>query len=149
MEKKKQDANVTLLQGVYQAVSMGSDSVLTILGKTQSEQLRTELAAELAGYQKFENIARIKLGAYGAVAEEKGFFEKLPSELSIRMSTLTDDSTSKLAELVMTGSTMGIVELQKQIKAGEKAGAHPDNLELAGGVLTFQQRNIDNMKTFL
>ncbi len=149
MEQKKNDPNVTLLQSIYKSVSMGADSVLTLLGKAKKEDLRAELTSELTAYQKFGNITRDKLSAYGTPAEEVGVLQKLPAELSIRMSTITDDSSSKLAELAMNGATMGMIELQKEIKAGEKAGAHHDNIRLAEGVFNLQKESLDKMKHFL
>ncbi len=149
MDSKQKDPNVTLLQGVYKAVTMSTDSVLTILGKAKKEDIRMELTEELDGYQNFANMTRERLSALSTPAQEAGILEKIPAELSIRMSTLTDDSSSKLAELMINGSTMGVIELQKEIKTAEKAGAHQENIQLAEGVLNFQQKNIDKMKEFL
>ncbi len=148
-EQKKKNPDVTLLQGIYKTVNMSTDSVLTILGKTKKEELRAELTAELEGYQKFATIVRNKLGEVSVTPEETGILEKLPAELSIRMSTLTDDSAQKLAELMINGSTMGVIELQKELGTAKKAGAAHDNIQLANGVLTFQQENINKMKNFL
>ncbi len=149
METNQKNPDVTLLQGVYKAVSMGTDSVLTILGKAKEKDIRRELTAELDGYQNFANLTRGRLSSLSANAEEVGMLTKLPAELSIRMSTLTDDSSSKLAELMINGSTMGVIDLQKEINAAESAGAKHENIQLAQGVLNFQQENIDKMKNFL
>ncbi len=149
MEQKKNDPNVTLLQSIYKSVSMGEDSVLTILGKAKKEDLRSELTSELTAYQKFGNIIRDKLSAYGAAAEEVGVLQKLPAELSIRMSTLTDDSPARLAELAMNGAAMEMIELQKEIKEGKKSGAHQDNIRLAEGVFNLRKESLDKMRNFL
>ena len=149
MEENIKNPDVTLLQGVYKSVSMGCDSILTVLGKTKKEALRVELTSELDGYQNFANITRNRLSELSSPAKEVGMLEKIPAELSIRMSTLTDDSTSKLAELMINGSTMGVIELQKEINTAEKAGAKQENIQIANDVLTFQQDNINKMKSFL
>ncbi len=149
MDTKQKSPDATLLQGIYKTVSMGTDSVLTILGKAKAEDIRMELTTELDGYQNFANLTRDRLSSLSCPAEELGMLQKLPAELSIRMSTLTDDSSSKLAELMINGSTMGVIDLQKEIKTAEKAGATHENLQLAEGVINFQQKNIDKMKAFL
>ncbi len=149
MANNQKNPDVALLQEVYKTVSMGTDSVLTILGKARKEDIRSELTEELDGYQNFAGLTRDRLSALSVPAEEVGLLAKIPAELSIRMSTLTDDSSSKLAELMINGSTMGIIELQKEIKNAEKAGASKENIQLATGVLNFQQKNINQMKAYL
>ncbi len=149
METNQKNPDVTLLQSVYKTVTMGTDSVLTILGKAKKEEMRAELTEELDGYQNFANLTRERLSSLSAIAEEAGLLAKIPAELSIRMSTLTDDSSSKLAELMINGSTMGVIELQKEIHTAQKDGADEENLQFATGVLNFQQKNINKMKTFL
>ena len=128
---------------------MGTDAVNTILGKARDKAFREELTAELDGYQDFANRARDQLTALSVVAKEVGTLAKLPSEISINMSTLVDDSTSKLAELMIDGNTMGVVQMKKELSRAEEDDISASAISLAEDVVAFQEQNIETMKTFL
>ncbi len=149
MEETKNSADIALLQTLYRGVSMDSDAILTLLGKAKKEDLRQELTEQLDGYQNFANITRDRLSELSVAAKEVGALAKLPSELSLKMATLTDDSPARIAELMIESSTAGIVSLQKQVSEAQQSGVSPDNVELADGVLNFRQKNINKMKAFL
>ena len=65
------------------------------------------------------------------------------------MSTLVDDSTSKLAELMIDGNTMGVVQMKKELSRVEQGAISDDATKLAEDVVAFQEKNIETMKTFL
>lgn len=151
MDEKQtsKDAEVAFLQEVYKGVSMGTDAVNTILGKARDKSFREELTAELDGYENFANQARDQLTALSVAAKEVGAFAKIPSTISINMSTLVDDSTSKLAELMIDGNTMGVVQMKKELSRVEQGAISDDATKLAEDVVSFQEKNIETMKTFL
>ena len=151
MDEKQtsKDAEVAFLQEVYKGVSMGTDAVNTILGKARDKSFREELTAELDGYENFANQARDQLTALSVAAKEVSTFAKIPSAISINMSTLVDDSTSKLAELMIDGNTMGVVQMKKELSRVEQGAISDDATKLAEDVVAFQEKNIETMKTFL
>lgn len=148
-KQRPQNAEAEFLQVVYKGVCMGTDAVNTILGKARDKAFREELTAELDGYQDFANRARDQLTALSVVAKEVGTLAKLPSEISINMSTLVDDSTSKLAELMIDGNTMGVVQMKKELSRAEEDDISASAISLAEDVVAFQEQNIETMKTFL
>ncbi len=151
MDEKQtsKDAEVAFLQEVYKGVSMGTDAVNTILGKARDKSFREELTAELDGYENFANQARDQLTALSVAAKEVSAFAKIPSTISINMNTLVDDSTSKLAELMIDGNTMGVVQMKKELSRVEQGAISDDATKLAEDVVSFQEKNIETMKTFL
>ena len=104
---------------------------------------------ELDGYENFANQARDQLTALSVAAKEVSAFAKIPSTISINMSTLVDDSTSKLAELMIDGNTMGVVQMKKELSRVEQGTISDDATKLAEDVVSFQEKNIETMKTFL
>ena len=148
-KQRPQNAEAEFLQVVYKGVCMGTDAVNTILGKARDKAFREELTAELDGYQDFANRARDQLTALSVVAKEVGTLAKLPSEISINMSTLVDDSTSKLAELMIDGNTLGVVQMKKELSRAEEDDISASAISLAEDVVAFQEQNIETMKTFL
>lgn len=148
-KEKKNNPSEGLLQEIYKSVCMGTDSVTTILGRTKDAALRTELTAQLDGYQNFANITRNKLSALSVTAKEIGALAKIPAELSIMMGTMTDASPSKIAEMMIGGSTMGVIEMKKRIKQAQSNGAEQDAVQIANDVVAFEEENINKMKQFL
>lgn len=141
--------DAVFLQEVYKGVCMGTDSINTILGKAKDKAMREELTKELDGYQDYANKARNKLSEMSVTAKEVGMLAKLPSEMSIAMNTLVDDSTSKLAELMIDGNTMGVIQMKKDLNRAKSEGVSQDAINLAEDVVAFQEKNIEKMKTFL
>lgn len=122
MDMDHKSPDITLLQDVYKAVGMGTNAVLTILGKAKEEDMRAELTALLDGYQKFAAIARNRLSSLSVSAEDAGMIEKLPEELSIHMAAFTDDSSSKLAELMIGDSARGVSSCKRISMPPKKRG---------------------------
>lgn len=136
-----------LLSEVYKSVTMGSDSTATMIGKTKDSALRTELTAQLDGYRNFANIAREKLEEKHYKVKQGSIFAKIPAEISINMTTMIDDSNTKIAEMMINGSTMGVIELRRKLR--ESVGADDDSVKIANDYVSFEEDNINKMKTYL
>lgn len=148
-KQKNTSPDEMFLQDLYKNACMGTDSVTTILGKAKDEKLRCELTAQLDGYQNFANITRNKLTGMSATAKEITAFAKIPAELSIMMNTMVNNSTSKIAEMMINGSTMGIIDLGKRVKQAQSEGVSEDVVKIANDMMSFEEDNIQKMKTYL
>ncbi len=149
MEKSKNNSDVALLQEIYKSVTMGTDAATMLLGKVDNGSLKKELTAQIDTYQGFANRAKNKLSALSIEAKDVGTLEKLPAEMSIMMSTLTDTSESKIAELMINGAVMGVSEYKEMIRNADDAGASQDNIKLAGDILSFHEEIINKMRIYL
>ena len=148
-KQKKTNPDEELLQEMYKNACMGTDSVTTILGKTKDEKLRCERTAQLDGYQNFANVTRNKLSGMSATAKEINAFAKIPAEMSIMMTTMVDSSTPKIAEMMINGSTMGVINLKKRIKQAQTEGVSQDVVKIASDIMAFEEDNINKMKNYL
>lgn len=136
-----------LLDEIYKSVTMGSDSVSTLIGKTTDTAMKKDLTAQLEGYQRFANTAREKLEAQNMKVKESGVFTKMSAEVALNMTTLVDNSTTKIAEMMINGSTMGVIEITRKLR--ETPNAADDTKKVASDFVTFEENNIDKMKTYL
>ena len=148
-KQKKTNPDEELLQELYKNACMGTDSVTTILGKTKDEKLRCELTAQLDGYQNFANVTRNKLSGMSVTAKEINAFAKIPAEVSIMMNTMVDSSTPKIAEMMINGSTMGVINLKKRIGQAQTEGVSQDVVKIASDIMAFEEDNINKMKNYL
>ncbi len=149
MENKKQNADAALLREIYKNVKMGADSVMSILGKAEDETLRENLSQDLDTYEGYAKRAKEKLSQMSLEPNEPSMLQKLPAEMGIAMSTLTDHSNSKMAELMIEGSVMGVTEFKELIRNADDAGASIENIRLAGDVLAFHEEMINKMRRYL
>ena len=60
-----------------------------------------------------------------------------------------DSSDSKIAEIMIDGYNMGIIDLQKNINAAKDNGVPEDVMNIANGVVAFEQGSIERMKKYL
>ena len=75
-------------------------------------------------------------------------FEKIRTYLMINFQTLNDDSTSHIAEMLMVGRNMGVIDAIKNIhKYQDKA--EPDILELMEHLKKFEESNVERFKPYL
>ena len=150
MENKKQKTpGEELMQAVYKNTKMGSDTITNVIERTKDAELRRELTSQLESYYGFTTAARNKLLEMNCEAKEPGMLSKIPADFSIKMSTMMDSSNSKIAELMIGGYNMGLVDLQKSINQAKEEGAPEDVLNIAGGVMAFEQGRIERMKKYL
>jgi hypothetical protein len=138
-----------LMQAVYKNAKMGAEAITTVIGKTKDAHMRDELTNQLESYYSFEIAAKNKLLEMSAEAKDPGMLAKLPTDLSIKMSTMMDSSNSKLAEIMIGGYNMGLVDLQKSINQAKSEGAPEDIMNIADSVVAFEQGSIDRMKQYL
>ena len=136
-----------LLDEVYKSVTMGSDSVSTLIGKTNDASMREALTARLEGYQNFASTTRTKMNEKNYKIKEAGALTKIPAEVTMNVTTMMDNSNTKIAEMMINGSTMGIIELTRKIRRTPCADA--DSVKIASDVVAFEESGIEQMKTYL
>ena len=65
------------------------------------------------------------------------------------MNTMTDSTTSHLAQMVIEGATMGMTDMTKIVREYENAPCSEDALKLARKIAEFEDGSIESLKKFL
>ena len=78
-----------------------------------------------------------------------GMLSKIPADFSIKMSTMMDSSNSKIAEIMIGGYNMGLLDLQKSINQAKAEGVPEDVMNIAESVVAFEEGSIEKMKNYL
>ncbi len=138
-----------ILEHIYKNVKMGSDSITSLLPKVKDEKMISDLTTQLTGYENFAVRASDMLKNAGVHPEEEGMMKKIPAKAGIMMNTMVDSSSSHIAEMMIQGSSMGIVDMTKYINAAKHCNISQDAVNLAGEVVTFEQNNIERLKAYL
>ena len=123
------------------------DSISTITEKVGDDNFKDDLMFQYNKYNDILNKVKSKLQDYDDLPKELPTMQKTMGWMSIQANTLTDKSNSNMAEMLMKGTNMGIIEGVKMLNR---------NPELEGdvkGILSefvkFQENNIEKLKTYL
>lgn len=136
------------MNAIYQNIRTAIQSIDEIIKKAKSEELISELsneedaysilAKECESFAKAEKIDGIK---------DNNIIEKARLWTSINMSTLIDDSTRKIAELMLFGTFMGVVTCVKDKDDHKNISNELD--EILDKLLELERQNIHKLIPFL
>lgn len=143
----EQNQNQNLLEEVYRATQMGLEGIRAVTPKIEDTQLKKEIRREEAVYQKFVSRAEEMLAAKGAIPQTHDGVKKAMLWGSVQMNTLMDSSPEHMAELLINGTTMGIVDMTKKISelGDSDAGAR----RLAEDFINFEEKSVEQLKKYL
>ena len=137
-----------LLAEVYRNAHSALQSIGDILPETEDEKLREELMKMHEGYEQISGKAAMYARDNGIELKEPGAVKKAMMWSSIKMSTLKDDSSEHIAEMMTQGTVTGITALTRSIgDAGETCD--PDIRKLADDLLKMEQDHEKRMKMYL
>ena len=139
--------SISYATAIYQNANVGMQSIHDILPKVENEDLAIELRKQ---YEEYENISsQLKAFAKNNNFElkENNFFEKARMWVSINMSTLTDNTTRHITELLLIGSVMGLTTCYKD-KYDHK-NVNPQLDKILENLEQLQESNFNRLKTFL
>ncbi len=139
--------NTELLSGIYKLSKTGMEATKAVIQKTQSSPLRDELEEQYNDYSKASSKSEQQLVAEGVMPKDLDIFTKAMMWGSIKMHTLNEVSPEHIAEIMINGTTMGIVDLTKHI--GECKGADEKIVDYAKDFIKNEERHIENLKVFL
>lgn len=137
-----------LLDAISETADMGCESLRQVLGKIEDDGLKHALQTQLVEYEKHYSAASKMLEAYGKDTPSASPIAKINSRITIDVKTLlAENPTSKIAEMVMQGSTMGVTKVTKALHAYN--GNNEELKTLAERLIKTEEANIEEMKKFL
>lgn len=148
---KLKNATAELLDRLYKNVKMGSDSIISLLPKVESEdsKFKSDLTLQLNGYESLAHRINGLRREAGEEALEDTMINKMTAKVSTAMGTLMDSSVHHIADMMVKGSTMNVTETIKLIREFENTTASEGSLALARDIVKFEEENIERMKAYL
>lgn len=141
------DGNVEFLNYINQNSEMGKNTINQLIGISQDEEYKKMLQSQLEEYKMIYDSTIEKLKELNKEAKDINVFSKASTYAMINLKTLTNKSTSHISEMLIQGSTMGIVDLTKKLK--EYADADEEILVIANKLLHLEQNNVEECKKYL
>lgn len=142
--------NNELLTYIYQVASMGVKSTTTLINtiKNTNNKIKKIVEDELKEYESFFKESKKLLKKNKIVPKDKGFMVEIISKMGIKMEMLKDNSDPSIAEMLIQGFTMGVVEMEHKIDR-YKENVDRSIIKLAKLLLKFQQESIELLKPYL
>ena len=145
MNEDKNEVNV--LDELNKGACMGQDAIDFIMDKVEDKKLKEVLEKQYSKNEKKTKEIRELYSEYNEKKpHETSGKKKEMTRYGIEMRTMTDDTTSKLAELLMQGTNMGIIE-------GRRLLNHKTTDEnvhrLVQEYVDMQEEAVENLKQFL
>lgn len=139
--------NAELLNFIYQNSQMGIEALDKLISISEDDKFKMYLESQLKEYKLINSEALKNLNENGYDEKGIGTFTKIQSYIMINMQTMMDKSTSHIAEMLITGSIMGVIDAIKNIKKYKEA--EPSILKLMENLKKFEENNIEQLKDFL
>ena len=136
-----------ILNEVNKGIKMGMDSISTISEKVGDNQFKDDLLFQYDKYNEILNRVNSELKNYDDFPKELPPMQKTMGYIDIQLSTLTDKSNSHIAEMLIKGTNMGIIE-------GVKLKNHNPEVEptisnILDDFIRFQENNVEQLKKYL
>ena len=139
--------NINALDEIHKGACMGVDAIKDVLDKVKDKSLTNELNNELNEYNDIaREIEKIYPKYNDGKPHETNALNNARTWYGIEMKTLTDDTTSKLAELLLQGINMGIIEGRRILNKKEI-----DNKvnEIVASYVSMQEMSMEVIKKYL
>lgn len=139
--------DVEMLNYVYQNAEMGRDALTQLIQITNDTKFRKTMEAQLSEYQNVFDSAEKMIQERNEQAKGVGPMAKISSRLMVNAKTMMDSSPSKMAQMLIQGSTMGVVEVTRHMK--DYDGSDERVNDISQKLLRTEQQNIEEMKKYL
>lgn len=139
--------NINALDEIHKGACMGMDATKFVLEITENKSLRDVLEKQ---YKDYKDIAKEIEEIYPKYNEgkphETTFMNKMMTWHGIEMETKKDKSDSKIAELLLNGVNMGIIEGRKTLnnKIIDK-----EVKEIVSKYVSMQEVSVEVLKEYL
>lgn len=141
------DQTQKLLQSVVENARTGLNACEQLMERTKDEEMRRELMTLREQYQGFQRDAEQALYDAGGRPHAQNPMARAGMWMGLQLNTMTDTSAGHIADMIIQGTTMGVIGMTKD--RNEFADADANAQGIASNFVTTQQDSIERMKKFL
>ena len=143
-----ENQNLNILDEVNKGATMGMDAISYVSEKVHDDDFRKVLDVE---YNKYNKISTKVNDLYSDYSDkephETSAMNKMMTWYGVQMKTMADDTTSKLSELLMQGTNMGIIEGRRLIN--ENPDADKSVMNILNDFVVMQEDSVETLKKYL
>lgn len=139
--------NINILKEVFKGAKMGIDSISYISDKVNNPNLKNTLEHEYSMYNNILDKTKNAFLEYDEIPKDINIKDKAMLWYGIQANTMKDNSNSKIAEILIQGTNMGIIEGRKLINSNPDVDENVS--KILDGFVRFQEESIEKLKEFL
>lgn len=139
--------NTEYLETIYKNADMAIESINDMYPKFREKNLKDLMKKIEKGYSEFANECKKIAKEKNIKIKDSNFLAKTMLKTSIAFSTLTDKSSSHIAELFLMGTVRGTINLYKNIKSNKNID--PEIFELSKRLLSYEEQTFEEIKEYL
>lgn len=143
-----EEKNLKILKEIHKATKMGMDSISFVAEKLDDNKLKDNLSFQYTQYGQVMDRVNKLYENYGEIPEDKNVMNTIMGWTGVQMNTMADKSLSHIAEIMIEGTTMGIIEGRKLMN-NDADQASKDVKDLLNNFVIFQENNVEQLKKFL
>lgn len=136
---------------IYREIQRNTETALkaidTISDKVYDDALAMQLSRQSLKYSEIHHAASRQLVEGKAEYYRSGALADAMLKTGIHYNTLLNTSTGHIAEMLIKGSTRGMIEMEKALKRNENAGEKP--VTLAKQLISLEEKNVARLKQYL
>lgn len=140
--------NINALDEINKGASMGMDAIHFIIDKIESSEFKDVVDKQYNDYKNISETINEIYNKYNSEDEphETSVVNKVMTWYGVEMKTLMDKSDSKIAELLLQGTNMGIIE-GRRILNNKKLD--DEVKDIMSKYVTMQEECVDKLKDYL
>ena len=141
------DSNRYILNELNKGIKMGMDSISNVSEKVQDDRFKQDLKYQYDEYNKILNEVNDELTNYDDFPKELNPMQKAMGWMSIQFNTLDDKSNSKISEMMIQGTNMGIIEGVKLLNHNPDTDKNVK--DILNEFIQFQENTVEQLKKYL
>ena len=144
------DNNVNVLDEINKGATMGMDAIKFVYDKVGDQTFKKVLDGEYRKYQDISNRISVEYDNYSIKEPHStSAMNKAMTWYGIQMKTITDDTQSKLSELLMQGTNMGIIEGRRLLNENQNTRIDESVKNILNDFVSMQEDSVETLKKFL
>ena len=144
-----EDINVKVLDEVNKGTTMGMDAIHFVSSKVGDDRFKKVLDVEYGKYKEIANRVDNIYSQYTMAKDpqETNAMNKMMTWYGVNMKTMNDQSNSKISELLMQGTNMGIIEGRRLLN--NNPSIDNEVRQILNDFVVMQEDSVETLKKYL
>lgn len=139
--------NLNALDELNKGATMGMDAINVVIKYVKDENFKNVLIEEYANYEAVsDKVKSIYKKHSSKKPHESNVMSKMMLSCGVMMNTMKDKSNSKIAEILIEGTTMGIIEGRKMLNNKD---LDKEIHKLISAFVKVQEQHVETLKRYL
>ena len=139
--------NLKVLKELHNGAQMGIKAISYVSEKVENDEFKRELSTQYNQYEDILNKVTDLYNEYGEVPSTSNLKNDMMTWMGVQMNTMNDKSNSKISEMLIQGTVMGIIEGRKILNHNPSVDKNIKNT--LDQFVQMQENSVTRLKEFL